>query len=519
MLKQREILRILFKSYPEKSFRSIADAAKISHNTVSRYYTLIQTAKLDWNAIEALSDEQLKNILHPQKSRLLKKYINQINFQELYKELSKKGVTLLLLWQEYRFNTQSDISYTTFTRLYNDFIHQANLSYKNEHNAGERAYVDYSGMTLKIYEPPSYNAKKVEIFVGVMGASNYAYVEASHSQRSQDWINAHIRMFEYFGAIPQIIVPDNLKSAITQASKYDPFINPLYQAMAKHYNVLVMPTRPGEPKDKAVVENSVKIVQRWILARVRNDKFHSLTELNAKIKLLLEEYNHQKFQKIDTTRFRLFKEIDFPMMQSLPNDKFEVVDWHKSTVGLDYLVVYKGHAYSVPYQYAGKKVDLKILENLIIIICQNKVIAEHLRSYQTTGFTRKKEHMPKAHLEYLLQDDQSLLDWAENVGQFTLQTMESILKSKSHPEMGYKACLGLKKLARQYTEIRLEKACERAILINNPTFTSVSSILKSNLDQRALPHHPEQDDISDHSNRSSSHENIRGQHYYQGEES
>jgi len=518
MLKQREILRVTLKSYPDKSFRSIADAANISHNTVRRYYTLIQEAKLGWKEIEQLSDEQLKSILHPQKNRSVKKYINQINFQEVYKELTKKGVTLLLLWQEYRFNTQSEISYTTFTRLYNEFIRQASLSYKHEHIAGERAYVDYSGLTLKIYEPPAYTARKVEVFVGVMGASNYAYVEAGQSQKSHDWINAHIRMFEYFGAVPKIIVPDNLKSAVTQASKYDPFINPLYQEMAKHYNVIIMPARPREPKDKAVVENSVKIVQRWILARLRNDKFQSIAGLNTKIKLLVEEYNHKKFQKLETTRFKLFQEIDFPMMQSLPNNKFEVVDWYRSTVGLDYHVTYKGHAYSVPYQYAGKKVDLKISEHLIVIICQNKVIAEHLRAYQASGFTRKQEHMPKAHLEYLLQDDQSLLNWAGSVGPYTLQTMESILKSKSHPELGYKACLGLKKLARQYTETRLEKACQRAILIRNPTFTSVSSILKSHLDLRALP------DTSELNQKETiqaniSHENIRGEEYYQGEES
>ncbi len=517
MLKQRELLRVIFKSYPDTSFRSIAEAAKVSHNTVSRYYTLTQATQLSWEDIEQLSDEQLKNILHPQKNRLIKKYINQINFQEIYKELTKKGMTLMLLWHEYRFNTRSEISYSTFTRLYNDFVRQSNLSYKQEHIAGERAFLDYSGMTLKIYEPPKYEPKKVEIFIGVMGASNYAYVEASYSQKSHDWIKANIRMFEYFGAVPKIIVPDNLKSAVTQASKYDPFINPLYQDMAKHYNVIVMPARPREPKDKAVVENSVKIVQRWILARLRNERYHSLGDLNAKIKILLEEYNHKKFQKIDSTRFKLFNEIDYPMMQPLPSHRFEIVDWHRTTVGLDYHVVYKGHAYSVPYQFASKKVDLKIAEKIIVILCQNKIIAEHPRSHQSYGFTRKHEHMPKAHLEYLLQDNETLLTWAKNVGQFTLQTVETILESKSHPEMGYKACLGLKKLARQYTDIRLEKACERAICIRNPTFTSVSSILKSNLDQRPIPQNCKDDQVERNLTDLSVHENIRGQNYYQGE--
>ncbi len=351
--------------------------------------------------------------------------------------------------------------------------------------------------------------KQAEIFIAVLGASNFTYAEATWSQKLHDWISSHVRCFEYIDGVTKILVPDNLKSAVSKANKYDPDINPSYQQMAIYYNTTIIPARSHKPKDKAKVESGVLIVERWILAKLRNVKFHSLGELNIAIKKLLKELNNKPFQKLPGNRYSSFIELDKPNLKPLPKKSYEFTEIKKATVHVDYHVEIEQHYYSVPYNLVRKKVEIHITSKTISILYKGTRVASHARSFNKGYKSTQFNHMPTNHQKFKEWSSGKSLDWALKIGPSTTQIVKDFFEKRLCPIQNYKFYSGLSSLSKKYSESRLENACKRALVIDSSTYKSIASILENGLDQLPIS---EQD-----ANfiTTSDHENVRGANYYQ----
>ena len=505
MRKLKEVLRLKFDH--QLTNRKIAKSCSISHVTVGKYLELARQAGITWPLPEGLDDVQLERRLYANVPQAASDKPVMPPMQYLFKELKKKHVTLQLLWYEYKQNNPDGYQYSYFCELYQKWRKQLDVSMRQEHRAGEKAFIDYAGQTVPIYNQETGKVDfEAQIFIATLGASNYSFAEATASQKLPDWIKSHIRALVFFGGVPQILVPDNLKSGVTHPCRYEPDINPTYLDLARHYGTTVIPTRPGKPKDKAKVESAVLIVERWILAALRNHRFFSLAELNQAIAEKLVVFNQRPLQKMKVSREHLFETIDRPALADLPAHPYEFAQWKKATVNIDYHVEVDCHYYSVPYQLQGQKLEVSMTATTVAVFHKNRRVASHLRSHRKYGHTTLAEHMPKAHQRYLQWTPSRIIQWAGKTGPCTQRLVTEILHRKKHPEQGFRSCLGVIRLGKRYNPQRLEKACERAVAIGAYTFKNVDSILKNGLDRQPLKpaaRHP-----------AASHPNIRGPHYY-----
>jgi transposase len=413
-----------------------------------------------------------------------------------------------LLWEEYRAaHGEQAYGYARFCALYRQWACTQALSMRQVHIAGEKLFVDYAGPTVEVLDDSTGEIRTAQIFVAVLGASNYTYVEATWSQSLPDWIGAHTRAFAFFGGVPRIVVPDNLKSAVSQPCRYEPTLSRSYQEMAEHYGIAIIPARPHKPKDKAKVEVGVQIVERWVLAKLRHRQFTTLSELNQTIAELTQQLNAKPFKRLPGSRASQFAELDQPALQPLPADAYTFAQWKAARVNIDYHVELDGHYYSVPYRHARQTVEIRYTVTMVEIFHERQRIASHARRYRKGAHTTLGEHMPKAHRAQQDWTPGRLLNWGQSIGPQTVAVVRWQLECKPHPEMGYRACLGLLSLAKRYGKDRLEAACERAWRIGSPTRKSVISILQKGLDQQPLlpldarPAPP-------------AHGNIRGADYY-----
>jgi transposase len=349
--------------------------------------------------------------------------------------------------------------------------------------------------------------REAQIFVAVLGASNYTYAEATWTQSLPDWIGSHSRAFAFFGGVPKLVVPDNLRAAVSKASFYDPDINPTYLDLVNHYGTVVIPARVRRPKDKAKVETGVQIVERWILARLRNRQFFSLGQLNRAIAELLEDLNNRPFQKLPGSRKSAFESLDRPALGPLPSEPYQFAEWKKATVNVDYHIEVERHYYSVPHTLIKKKIDVRITNNTIECFYKNKRVASHIRSHHKGRHSTLKEHMPKSHQKWAQWTPDRFIRWAGKIGGHTQKLIENVLNSRAHPQQGFRTCLGILRLAKSYGDDRLEAACRRAVSIGGTSYRSVESILKHNLDQKPLPDQSSKSPPIDHTN-------IRGARYY-----
>jgi transposase len=369
-------------------------------------------------------------------------------------------------------------------------------------------FVDYAGPTIPIVDRLTGEVLfEAQIFVAVLGASNYTYSEATRTQALQDWIMAHIRAFEFIGGVPEIVVPDNTKTGITKACRYEPDINPTYHALASHYGTAVIPARVRAPKDKAKVEKGVQLVERWILAALRNRTFTSLAELNGAIKTLLERLNARPFQKLEGSRKSLFETLEKPALSPLPETPYLFAEWRYARVGIDYHIDVEGHFYSVPYALVKKKVEARYTATTVEIFFKGNRVASHLRSYRKGKHTTTPEHMPSSHRRYAEWTPQRILRWAAGIGPETEKYVAALMENRPHPEQGFRAALGIVRLAKQYGNERSESACKRASAFRIYSYRGVSSILATGADKkgnkREAPAGPE-----------ILHDNIRGPGYY-----
>jgi transposase len=506
MRKTKEVFRLKFDC--QLSNRKIAESCLIARSTVAEYLFRFQQAALSWPLPEAMDDARLEELLFP--PTVLPPSIERPlpDWLYIHSELRRKGVTLSLLWQEYKAQHPTGYQYSQFCYWYRQWAKKIDPVMRQEHRAGEKLFVDYAGMTIPVYDHQAAKAREAQIFVAVLGASNYCFAEATWTQSLPDWIASHARAFAYFGGVPWIVVPDNLKTGITKACFYEPDINPTYLDMANHYGTAVIPTRVRKPKDKAKVETGVQIVERWILARLRDRQFFGLHSLNQAITLLLAELNQKPFQKLPGNRKSLFEALDRPALKPLPAYPYQYAEWKKARVNIDYHIEVDRHYYSVPHQLIQKQLDVRITPTTIECFYKNKRVASHIRSYQQGRHTTVKEHMPKSHQKWAEWTPQRFIHWAGKIGPQTVQLIENILNSRRLPQQGFRSCLGVLRLAKSYGDQRLEAACKRAVAIGGTSYRSVESILKHNLDQKPLI-----DETA--AVAPISHINIRGAHYYQ----
>lgn len=505
MRKIREILRLKYEC--EKSIRDIAKSCSVGRSTVSDYLLRARSAGFTWPLPSDIDDTALEQKLFPSAAGGNNANKAHPDWPAVHKELKRKGVTLALLWDEYKSGNPEGYQYSWFCQRYADWSGKIDVVMRQDHRAGEKLFIDYAGQTVSMTDGDTGEMREAQIFVAVLGASNYTYAEATISQSLSDWIGSHVHALNYFGGVPEVLIPDNLKSGVSKSCFYEPDINPTYQEMARHYQTTVLPARVRTPRDKAKVESGVQVVERWILARLRNHTFFSLAELNQEIARLLEILNNRPFQKLPGSRKSMFEELDRPALKPLPAEPYIFAQWKKATVNIDYHVAVDGHYYSVPYQLVKKKIDIRFTAQTVECLYKNKRIASHKRSYQKGRHTTVREHMPPRHQRYLEWSPERFLRWANKIGPHTVKLTDRILSSRAYPQQAYRTLLGILRLGKSYGDQRLEAACSRALIIGANSYRSIESILKKGLDSQPLPEQAPSPPVH--------HRNIRGSQYYQ----
>lgn len=506
MRKIRQVLRLAWEAGLGR--RQIARSLSMSPTTVAEYLRRATMAGLSWPLPEAWDDRQLEAQLFPSLPKAARDARPLPSWAELHRELTRKGVTLLLLWEEHKADHPDGLQYSQFCDRYRAWAGKLDLVMRQHHRAGEKLFIDYAGQTVPVVDPLTGEIREAQIFVATLGASAYTYAEATWTQGLPDWIASHIRCFEWMGAVPALLVPDNLKSAVARPCRYEPQANATYEDCSDHYGTAILPARVRRPRDKAKVENSVLLVERSILARLRNHTFFSLAELNAAIRELLEGLNTKPFKKLPGCRKDLFEQLDHPAMKPLPAERYTYAEWKKARVHIDYHVEVLGHYYSVPYQLVKQELDVRITVHTVELLRHNKRVASHRRSSLKGRHTTLTEHMPTAHQQYAYWTPQRLVCWAEKTGSATAEVVATILSSRAHPQQGFRSCLGIMRLGKTYGDERLEAACQRALRLGTTNYKSLQSILKTGLDRQALP---EADEVTP---EPIAHPNIRGAGYY-----
>ena len=490
----------------KRSYRDIARSLNISISTIYDYLGRAKAAGIAWPLPDGVSEQDLYDKLFSSATRAtVERPLPE--WEDVHRELRKKGVTLRLLWREYREIHATGLGYTQFCERYRAHVKMITPVMRQVHKGGEKTFVDYSGMKMSWINPATGEIHEAEIFVGSLGASQFTFAEATATQQLPDWIQSHVRMWEYFGGVSEIAVPDNLLSGVTKAHRYDPDINANYQHLSEHYGFAIVPARAGEPKDKAKVENAVGCVQKQILAPLRHITFTSLGEINAAIKPRLTVFNNQPFQKMKTSRRELFEAVDKPALKSLPPERYHYADWCDAKIHIDYHFIFDNHYYCVPYHYIHQSVKIRSTAKTIECFYQGNRIAAHARSYTRYGFTTLKEHMPPAHQAQTGWGPDRMQRWAKKIGAETAGFIDYMIASRPFPQQAYRACLGLLRMGERFGEERLEKACAIALASGLTRYQQVESILKKRLD--TLPNSHTQTELV-----LSEHENIRGSDYY-----
>lgn len=507
MRRVREILRL--KHECGTSDRAIGRSLGIARSTVALTLDRIAAAGLAWPLAATLSDRVLEAMLYAgagSKQGMRRKA--EPDWTHVHRELRQPGVTLMLLWEEYRAAEPGGYGYSRWCDLYRAWEGRLSPTMRQAHPAGERLFVDYAGQTVEVVDGRTGEVRQAQVFVAAMGASSYTYAEATWTQSLPDWIGSHTRTLAFMGGVPAQLVPDNPKVGVDRANWYEPGLNRTYLDLATHYGTAILPTRVRKPRDKAKVEVAVQVVERWILARLRHRRFFSLAELNEAIALLVTDLNARPMRRLGVSRRDLFRELDQPALKPLPAQAYEYAEWRLRRVSLDYHVDIDGHYYSVPYRLIREQVEARSTARTVEIFHKGERVAAHLRGTGRGRHSTVPDHMPSAHRRHAEWTIERIQRTAARIGPSAARLVALILESRPHPEQGYRACLGILRLARQYGEPRLEAACDRGLDIGARSYGSIQSILINGLDRQprrpsrqgelTLPDHP----------------NIRGPRYY-----
>lgn len=504
MRKIREILRLKFET--KLSARQIARSTQVARSTIGEYERRFIASGLTW-PLSQISDAELEQRLFPPPPTLPAAQRAVPDWAHTQQEMRRPGVTLFLLWQEYKAEQPDGFGYSWFCDQYRHYKGKLDLVMRQEHRAGEKLFVDYAGQTAEVVERSTGEVRSAQIFVAVLGASSYTFAEATWTQQLSDWTGSHVRAFAFFGGVSEVIVPDNLRSGVTKANRYEPDLNPSYLDLANHYGTAVIPARVRRPQDKGKAESGVQLVERWILAALRNRTFFSLRELNQAIGELLQRLNERPFKKLPGCRRASFEALDKPALLPLPPHPYEFAQWKKVRVHIDYHVEIEGHYYSVPHPLVKKQLDARFTATTVECFHKGERVASHVRSSSKGHHSTVAEHMPKSHREYAQWTPQRLIHWAEQTGPATAGLIQQILQRRNYPQQGFRSCLGIMRLTKGYGDERLEAACRRALTLGACSYKSVESILRKGLD-RSAPVQQKELDLS------LEHDNIRGSDYY-----
>ena len=491
----REILRLKFEGRLRN--RQIARSCGISHVSVRKY---LERAERFGFCRAPGPDEVLPPELTEDAVAEPADDGRMPDRSQIHRELTRQGVTLKLLWQEYRHDHPDGYGYTQFCEHYRRWNGRLSPELRQDHKAGEKVFVDWAGQKV-----PLAGGAEASLFVAVLGASSYAYVEAFADEQEGHWLEGHVRAYTFYDGVPAITVPDNCRTAVDKPCRYEPKINGAYRQMAAHYHTAIIPARPRKPKDKPKVEGGVLLAERRILAPLRDRRFFSVGELNAAIRPLLAAMNAEPFQKLPGSRRSLYEELDRPALQPLPAQPYEHCEWRKLRVNIDYHVQLGAHFYSVPYRLVGREVELRLGARTVEIFHRGERVAAHVRDDAPRRCTTEAAHRPKAHQKHLEWTPGRLIDWGRKVGPNCALVVEQIMRDKPHPEMGYRSCLGLLRLSRMYGAERLERAAQKALACGACSYPSIKSMLQTGVDKLGseTPAAP-----------APRHENIRGGAYY-----
>ena len=509
MRKIKEVLRLRHELGLGQ--RQIARSCSIAQSTVHQYLKAAETAGVEWPLPSEWDESKLEEALfggRPEPPS--RRSYPAPDFAAIHQELQTHShLTLELLWEEYRQANAAAAAYrySRFCELYQRWHRRLDVVLRQEHRPGEKLFVDYAGDTVPIHNPQTGEVRLASIFVAVLGASSYTFAEATLSQDLPCWIGSHIRAFEFFGGLPRLVIPDNCRTGVSRACRYEPDLNRTYHEMATYYGVGVLPTRRRKPRDKAKVEAGVLLVERWILAALRHRQFFHLAELNQAIAELLVRLNQRPFRKREGSRATLFAAVDRPALQPLPAERYQFGDWRTARVNVDYHVEIDRHYYSVPYQLTGEQVEVRSTANTVEVFHRGQRVASHARSREPYQATTVNQHRPHSHQQHLAWPPSRLLDWAKSIGPSAARLFEQIFNGKPHPEMGYRSCLGIMRLAKQYSGERVEAAAARALRLDVCSYRSVKSMLERGLDRQPL-------ESADPPRPPLEHANIRGPHYF-----
>ena len=505
MEKVREVIRL--KEQCKLSNRAISRALNVSRPVVRDYLSKLTKAGIDYTQAKQFSDDELLEVIKGSHGSLSQRYeALRRKFDYFATELKRPGVTIERLWQEYRAEYPDGYSYSQFCYHFQLWRSTSELTMHIEHKAGDKMFVDFTGKKLQIVDRNSGEIRDVEVFVAVMGASQYTYVEAILSQKKADWIEANQNALHYFGGAPKAVVPDCLKSAVTTPDPYEPDINPEYADFARHYQTAILPARPNRPRDKALVEGAVRIVYAWIFAALRDRTFFTLEDLNQAIKEQLELYNSKPMQRLKISRKQLFDDIDKALLQPLSPQRYHLRRFKRLKAQFNYHVYLSEdkHYYSVPYRLRGQRLLVVYDHSLVEIFHKNRRIAFHKRDQTPNGYTTHKEHMPSHHQAMSDWNPQRLINWAGKLGQYVEAVVMHNLKQRRHPEQAYKTCLGILNLAKTFDKERLDKACRRAMAFQHYSYKGIKNILQNGTEEHQL----------DCFEPLPEHQNIRGNRYY-----
>jgi transposase len=473
MLKAREILRLRHEL--KLSLREIGQACNCGKSTVSEVLGRAEKAGITWPIV--LSDKQLMSMLYPPVEN--KTSPPEPDIEYIFCEMKKKSVTLMLLWEEYKEKHPDGIMYTQFCERYRNFKKNNKISMHKEHKAGGEVEVDWAGDTMSYVEPQTGKIRSAYIFVAVLPASSYPFAYAYGDMKTSNWIDAHVRAYEYFGGVPKVTIPDNTKTAVINADRVDPVLNKSYSEMAKHYRTTLIPARAGRPKDKAADENMVGNVSRRIIAALRNRQFFSLYEINQAISEELMKLINRPFQKLEGNRLSAFEKIDKPFLQPLPTTKYEYSEWKETKVQFNYHVDFDGFFYSVHYSHINSKCSVRATSKTIEIYIGSQRIAAYPRNYNTfKRYTTFPEHMPEGHKAVSGWSPERFLSWAEKVGPNTRELIKHILESREYPVQTYRTCMGIMRFSKSYSNEIIENASRETLDKNTCSYKYFSIILK-----------------------------------------
>ena len=510
MRKLREVLRLRFEL--KLGYQQIGRSCSIGVSTVHKYLKRAEAAGITWPLPEDWDEARVEALVFPRREPSIAEHNparTPPDFAAIHEQLrGSKYVTLQLLWEEYRQGNPEGYRYSRFCELYQRWRSKLDVVLRQEHKAGEKMFVDWAGATIPVYDRHTGLAWQSPLFVAALGASSYTFAEATRDQQMEAWLRGHVHAFEHFRGIPALAVPDNTKTGVTKAHRYDPDLNPTYYNFAQHCGFGIVPARPYKPRDKAKVENAVQVAQRWIVAALRHRKFFSLEELNEAIRELLVKLNHRPFRKKDGTRASVWEAIDRPALKPLPSEPFDLSQWSRARVNIDYHVSFDSNLYSVPYNLVHELVEIRSTPTTVEILHKGTRVASHLRHRGRGQAVTNEEHRPKSHRAHLEWTPSRMVHWAETIGPNTARLFERIMHDKPHPEMGYRGCLGIIRLAEKYSAHRVEAAAERALLTGACRYKSVESILRNSLDQ-VPPSSPPP------AATPPQHDNIRGAEYFE----